>query len=326
MVAVIDVHTHMLNDKWLEMILKHGENYSLVEMHGQRVFQHDGAPFMTLMDPMFDYAMRIKDMDKAGVDIAVVSLTCPSVYWGGEKISTQAAVIMNDDMAVQQEIYPDRIRWFATLPWQYPEKAVSELDRACKKGAAGVFVSANVCGMSLTDPFLKPIWDAIDAWQLPVLVHPTTPPGVGQMDMQRYNLVPSVGFVFDTSMAVARMIYDGFLDRYQKLKIIAAHAGGFLPYIAGRLDICYENMPACREAISSTPSTYFDRIYFDSVTFQQGSLELCLDVAGSDNVMYGSDYPHNIGDMKGCLSRVNALPSNQRDAVRGKNAMRIFGF
>ena len=104
MVPVIDVHTHMLNDQWLKTILAHGGRYSMVEKHGQRVFQLDGAPFMTLMDPMFDYAKRIEDMDDAGVDVAIVSLTCPSVYWGGEEISTATARMMNDDMAEQQRI------------------------------------------------------------------------------------------------------------------------------------------------------------------------------------------------------------------------------
>ncbi len=326
MTPVIDVHTHMLNDEWLKTILVHGGRYSLVESHGLRVFQLDGAAFMTLMEPMFDYALRIKDMDEAGVDVAIVSLTCPSVYWGGEEISSSTAIMMNDDMADQQRIYPDRIRWFATLPWQYPDRAVKELDRAVSKGTSGVFVSANISGMSLTDPLLIPVWKAIDEKELPVLVHPAAPPGVGEMDMGRYNLVPSVGFMFDTTLAVARMIYDGFFDRYQKLKIIACHAGGTLPYLIGRLDFCHKNMPACRETISQPPSSYIDRIYFDSVTFRQEALEFCINVAGAGNVMYGSDYPHNIGDMKGCLSRVDALPPDQRDAVRGKNAARIFGF
>ena len=326
MTPVIDVHTHMLSDEWLRLILAHGEGYSLTEFHGQRVFQFNGSPFMTLMDPMFDYAQRIEDMDKAGVDIAVVSLTCPSVYWGGEEISHHTARIMNDDMAQQQKNYPDRIRWFATLPWQYPQKAVEELERAAGIGTSGVFVSANVGGMSLTDPSFIPVWQAIDEKALPVLVHPTVPQGASQMDLKQYNLVPSIGFTFDTTLAVSRMIYDGFFDRYQKLKIIAAHAGGALPYLLGRLDRCYETMPACRETITELPSSYIDRIYFDAVTYRQDSLELCINVAGAANVMYGSDYPHNLGDMKGCLSRVDALPPEQRDAVRGKNAMRIFGF
>ena len=327
MSTVIDVHTHMLNDRWLELILEHGGRYTCKELGGQRVIHMDGAPFMTLMDPMFDYAQRIKDMDDAKVDIAVVSLTCPSVYWGGEDISVSTAQVMNDDMADQQATYPDRIRYFATLPWQYPEKAVTELTRACdEKGASGVFVSANVSGMSLTDELFIPIWDEINRRGLPILVHPAAPPGVGDMDMQRYNLVASVGFMFDTTLAISRMIYDAFFERYKDLKIIASHAGGMLPYIVGRLDFCHQNMPPARERIEEPPSTYFDQIYFDTVTFRQEALQLCVDVAGTSNVLYGSDYPHNIGDMKGCLSRVDALSADQRDAVRGKNAERIFGF
>jgi aminocarboxymuconate-semialdehyde decarboxylase len=120
------------------------------------------------------------------------------------------------------------------------------------------------------------------------------------------------------------MIFDGFLDRYPNLKIIAAHGGGTLPYIAGRLDICFDNMPACRERIRERPSSYLKKIYYDSVVFQQESLELALKVGGEDNVLYGSDYPHNIGDMKGCLARVDALQPATRDKVRGANAQRIF--
>ena len=161
MVTVIDVHTHMLNDKWLQTILDHGGRYSLKELGEQRVIHYDGAPFMTLMDGMFDYQNRIEAMDKAGVDIAVVSLTCPSVYWGGEEVSTATAQMMNDDMANQQSNYPDRIRWFATLPWQYSEKAVQELERASRMGALGVFVSASISGASLTDPSFAAVWDAI---------------------------------------------------------------------------------------------------------------------------------------------------------------------
>lgn len=280
---------------------------------------------MTLMDPMFDYAQRIKDMDDAGVDVSIVSLTCPSVYWGGEEISTATAIMMNDDMAEQQSTYPDRIRWFATLPWQYPEKAIAELERACEKGAVGVFVSASISGMSLTDPSFASIWDAIDQRELPVLIHPGAPPGVGEMDMAKYNLVFSVGFMFDTTLAIARMIFDGFFDRYQKLKIIACHAGGALPYLVGRLDTAFDNMPPCREVISERPSTYYENLYFDSLAYTQEALELCLHVSGSDRLLYGSDYPHNVGDMKGNLARVNAFAPDIAAKVRGKNAEQLFG-
>ncbi|MDP6069143.1 MAG: amidohydrolase family protein [Alphaproteobacteria bacterium] len=324
--TVIDVHTHMLNDEWLARIKQHGgPHYSVKEFKGQQVVHMDGAPFMTLQDGMFDYDLRIKNMDQARVDLAIVSLTCPSVYWGDEAVSAESARLMNHDMAAQQTAYPDRIRWFATLPWQYPKAAVAELERSVAAGSAGVFVTANVREMSLTDKTLAPIWQAIDDRALPVLVHPAAPPGVGAMDMFSYNLVASVGFTFDTTLAVSRMIFDGFFERYQKLRIIACHGGGYLPYLAGRLDICYDNMPSTREHIDRAPSTYLPQLYYDSVVFSQGALELCLNVAGSENVLYGSDYPHNIGDMRGCLLRVDSLPADSRFKVRGRNAERVFG-
>ena len=324
MSTVIDVHTHMLNEHWLAQLVAHGGKYELSEFKDQRVIRADGAPFMTLMEPMFDYAKRIEDMDAAGVDMAIVSLTCPSVFWGGEAVSTALAQFMNDDMAAQQKLYPDRIRYFASLPWQFPDAAIAELARTADNGAVGVFVAANISGMSLTDAHLKPVWDAIDKRGLPVLVHPSAPPGVGEMDMQRFNLVASIGFMFDTTMAVSRMIYDGFFDTYTNLKIIACHAGGALPYLFGRLDICHQNMPGAREVISQLPSSYAERIYYDSVTFQSEALELAINVGGAANMLFGSDYPHNIGDMQGCLARVDALPADQRDAARGRNAERVF--
>jgi len=323
---VIDVHTHMLNEGYVRLLRKHGGKYGVKKVRGGQTGIHrDGAPFMTLMPGMFDYEARIRAMDAAGVDMAIVTLTSPNVYFGSGKVSLEAARLVNDDMAAQQRRYPERLRFMCSLPWQHPKAALAELKRACDElGAIGVMVLANIDGRSLTEKAFAPIWKEIDRRGLPVLVHPTAPPGTKQLDVVKYNLIASVGFMFDTSLAVSRMIFDGFFDRYPSLKLIASHGGGTLPYIAGRLDICFENMPACREKISQKPSVYLKRIYYDSVVFQQGSLELAIKVGGEDKVLYGSDFPHNIGDMKGCLARVDALAAAQRDAVRGGNAMRIF--
>jgi aminocarboxymuconate-semialdehyde decarboxylase len=144
------------------------------------------------------------------------------------------------------------------------------------------------------------------------------------MGLDEYGLVPPVGFMIDTTLAVSRMIFDGFFDRYPNLKIIASHGGATLPYLAGRLDRCHEMIPACAEVIRERPSSYLEKVYYDSVVYSQGALDLCVDVAGAGNVLYGSDYPHNIGDMAGCLSRVNALAPDVAARVRGGNAKRIF--
>ncbi len=332
MSLVIDVHTHMMGERWFELLKEHGgPRYATKDVGALKdVIHMDGAPFMTPNKEMFDYELRVKNMTKSKVDLAIVSLTCPNVYWGDCETSLQAARLMNDDMAGAQRAFPDRIRHFASLPWQYPEQAVAELERAVKQGAVGVMVLANIAGCSLTDPRFADVWQAIDDRALPVLVHPTAPQGVSEMDMAQHNLVPPVGFTFDTTLAISRCIYDGFMDRYTKLKLIASHGGGALPYLVGRLDRCFDNIPTCNAKVEPTcgskerPSSYLRRVYADAVVYRQDALEMCINVFGPDNVLYGSDYPHNIGDMAGCLSRVDALPEQTRHLVRSKNAERIF--
>ena len=325
--TVIDIHTHMLTLGWIELLSAHGGGkYSVRKTRAQQDAVHlYDAPFMTLMPGMWDYDLRIKNMDKAGVDLAVVSLTCPNVFWGGREVSLKAARIVNDSMAEQQRARPDRIRWFASLPWQYADDAKAELARCMKAGAVGVMVLGSIDGKQLVDQQFSPVWQEIDRLGLPVLVHPTAPVGVREMQMETFNLIPPVGFMFDTTLAFAHMIFSGFLDNYPRVKLIAAHGGAALPYLAGRFDICHDKIPACSSVIKDKPSSYLKRIYYDTVVYEQDALALCIKVAGSaDNVLYGSDYPHNIGDMTGCLARVNALPVDEAKRVAGKNAERIF--
>ena len=323
---VIDVHTHMLTKEWVSLLEQHGgPRYTLKQVAGGlRAIHLDGAPFMTPVPNMFDWEARIANMNKARVDIAVVSLTCPNVYWGGPEVSLKGARIMNDDMAKAQKSWPDRIRWFASLPWQHEEIALQELKRACDNGAVGVMVLANIGGKPLTEKSFEKIWQEIDRRGLPVLVHPTAPPGAAEMGLHEFQLTAPIGFTFDTSLAIARCIYDGFFDRFPNLKLIASHGGGALPYLVGRLDICWDNIPAARAKTLEPPRNYMRRIYVDSVVFRQDVLDMCVSVCGPDNVLYGSDYPHTIGDMAGCLSRVDALPDGVRHQVRGFNARRIF--
>jgi aminocarboxymuconate-semialdehyde decarboxylase len=325
---VIDIHTHMLTLDWIELLRGHGGGKYTVKKtpaNQDAVHLYD-APFMTLMPGMWDYDLRIQNMDKAKVDIAVVSLTCPNVFWGGRDVSVRAARTVNDSMAEQQRAKTDRIRWFASLPWQYAEDAKAELLRSIKNGAVGVMMLGSIDGKDLIDPQFASVWAEIDRLKLPVLVHPTAPQGVREMHMEILNLIPPVGFMFDTTLAFAHMIFSGFLDKYPNIKFIAAHGGAALPYLSGRFDICHEKIPACSAAIKDKPSGYLQRIYYDTVVYEQAALELCLKVAGSaDNVLYGSDYPHNIGDMVGCLARVNARPADQARRIAGKNAERIFG-
>ena len=325
--TVIDVHTHMLTLEWIDMLRRNGgDRYEVKKTKaGQDSIFLDNVAFMTLMPGMWDYDLRIKAMDAAGVDVAIVSLTCPNVFWGDRATSLAAAQQVNDSMAEQQRAKPDRIRWFASMPWQYADDAKQELARAVNNGAVGVMVLANIAGTDLTDLCFASIWREIDRLGLPVLVHPTAPPGLSAMHMDEFGLVPPIGFMIDTTLAFARMILAGFIDTYPNVKLIAAHGGATLPYLAGRLDRCHEMIPACSAVIKDKPSNYLQRIWYDTVVYDDGALNLCIATAGSaDRVLYGSDYPHNIGDMAGCLARVRSRPAGEAARIAGRNAERLF--
>ena len=324
--TVVDIHTHMLSNEWLELLEQESGTFFVADAPGNaRAVYRGSTPFLTLTEAMTDYGLRLEAMDKAGVDLAVVSLTCPSVYWGSEATSVRAARLVNDQMADAQRAYPDRIRYLATLPWQHPARAVEELERAVGEGAVGVMVLANIDGISLTDPRLGPVWEAIDDRALPVLVHPATPPGLEALDIDRFHLVWSVGFPMDTTLALARMLMDGFFDRYRRLKLIGSHAAGCLPFLLGRLDAGPRYFAAAREKLDAAPASFASRIFADAITYSPPALRLTVDTFGPDNVLYGSDFPHKCGRMEETLGLVDTLSPSEAARVRGANAERIFG-
>jgi aminocarboxymuconate-semialdehyde decarboxylase len=322
---VIDVHTHMFTAKWLELLKTQGGVYNIkTRPDGQQeIFRRD-TPVVIPQRGHFDYDLRIKHMDAAGIDVSIVSLTCPNVYWGNEEVSCRAARESNDSMTEAQASYPDRIRWFASLPWEYPSKALAELDRSCSSGAVGVMVLANVAGRSLTDPIFAPIWAEIDRRALPVLVHPTDPPGVDLMDMTKFDLSWSVGFMFDTTLALTRMIFEGFFDHHPNLKIIASHGGGTLPYLVGRFEKGDEVEIPSRRQMKRKPADYLRHIYYDSITYDFRPLQYLISIVGAEHVMFGTDWPHQVHDTKGAFANSARLPEAQREALRGTNAQRIF--
>jgi aminocarboxymuconate-semialdehyde decarboxylase len=327
MMPVIDVHSHMLSHAYLALLLDRGApQYTLRKTaSGPGLVLENGTPLLPMTDAMFDYAARIAGMDAAGVDMAIVSLTAPNAFFGDAETSAKAATLINDDMRVAQIAYPDRIRFFATLPWEYPDLAVRELARACDLGAAGVVVIANIQGKPLTDPHFGPVWKAIDDRALPVFVHPTNPPGYREMQLDKYMLHASVAFLFDTTLAITRMVMDGFFDRFAKLKIITSHGGGTIPFVAPRVEAMYERFAPAREAIKTSPMHYFKQIYYDSAVFDVTTLRAVVDFAGASHVMYGTDFPHGSADLPANLVRIDALPPDQAKAVKGGNAQALFG-
>ena len=327
MQTAIDVHSHMLCEEWLQLFKQHsGPRFSIRTVAGgKEVIHADGVPFMTPQPEMFDYQSRFRAMDEAGVGMAVLSLTGPNVYWGDADASARAARAINDSFAEAARAYPDRLRWMCSLPMQFPDRALAELERCVKRGALGVMALANIGGAAWTDPLFAPVWAELDRRRFPVFMHPTVPCGADLMGMADFQLSASVGFPFDSTMAVSRMIYAGFFDRYPNLKLIVAHGGGALPFLAARLDRCWEIIPACREHLSVRPSEVLKRIYADTALYSREALRDTIECFGGEHVMYGTDFPHTNADMGPSLARIGELPPALRDNVRGRNAQRVLG-
>ncbi|MEK9678401.1 MAG: amidohydrolase family protein [Rhodospirillaceae bacterium] len=322
--AVIDIHTHMLSDGFLDLVRRSGEPDLEIGTapNGSEFMIEYATPSMGFVPDMFDYDIRIQNMDKFGIDIAVVSLTSPNAFWGTEEVSAEAARIINDDMAAAQKAYPDRIRFLASLPWEFPDKAVAELERARELGAVGVMTLANIRKRHVNDPHFDPVWKAIESAGLPVLIHPTTPLGSADMDLGTYRLLGAVGFTFDTTLAISRMVMDGFFEKFPEIKVIASHGGGYLPYISGRLDLFF-NYGTFEKKITELPSVYLSNIYYDSIVYQQDGLQSLVNLAGPDRVLFGTDYPHaaNIPKLK---ELVETLPGDQSATVFGGAAEILF--
>ena len=317
---VIDVHTHMYSHGWVKAVEDAADPNFRIGPNNALIYR--GGSIGRMTPPMLDWDLRIKDMDDAKVDVALISLTAPNVYWGTRAQSVAAARSINDDFLAAKRKYDGRIRWFASLPFQYEDDALAELRRAKDNGAIGVCTLTNILGTPLTAPQYRRIFREAAAMQMPVFVHPTTPftDGMGLAD---FGLGNTIGFTSDTSLCFARFILEGVLDELPNLELIACHGGGAFPYLAARFDIMWERTVSARKN-QAPPSTYLKRIWYDSIVYDQETLDFLVQRVGPDRVLYGSDYPFSIGDMKGVLARVDALPAAQRDAVRSGNAERLF--
>jgi aminocarboxymuconate-semialdehyde decarboxylase len=320
---VIDVHTHMFSPGWMNQVDEANDPDFELGPGQPRALIYRGLGIGAIVPAMLDFDMRIAAMDEAGVDIALISLTAPNVYWGNRSQSGAAARAINDDFRAAENRYDGRIRWFASLPWQHAEDAVAELRRAQESGAIGICTLTNILGTPLTAPEYRSIWREIEAMELPVFIHPTTPYTDG-LGVQEYGLGNTIGFTTETSLCFIRMILDGFVDEFPNLKLIACHGGGAFPYLVSRFDRMWSVQNPSNRKIERAPSTYMRQFYYDSIVYDDNTLGFLVDSVGADRVLYGSDYPFSLGDMAGILSRVDGLPAEQRDAVRSGNAMQLF--
>jgi aminocarboxymuconate-semialdehyde decarboxylase len=237
--------------------------------------------------------------------------------------------VLAEDFAVaQNEAIAELVRngngafsGLAAVPLQRPERAAAIMAQAIGElGLVGVEIGTNVAGTDLDDPSFEPFWQRAAELDALIFIHPSDVRGVA-FDAP-YYLRNLVGNPLETSYALARIIFGGVLERYPGLKILASHAGGFLPYTIGRLDRGYQCRRECQSVLPRPPSSYLRRLYFDSISHSSASLRYLVEVVGADRVALGSDFPFDMGDPTP-LANLADLTGDERASVAFRTARRL---
>lgn len=311
---IVDFHNHYYPDAYLRE-LERGDTTARLERDGEdRLLLHYPGDYNVVVRGHRDLDERIRVMDAAGIDVQAFSLTTPGVHVEAPERGVALARLVNDAFAEAADRHPGRFAPLAALPLQDPAAAVEELERAIGMGHRGAQLFSNVDGRSLDEDDYFPLFEKLADLDVPAFIHPTNPSPLGRL--ADYRLTALMGFQFDTTAAVARLVFAGVLERLPTLKLVVGHLGGTLPFLAERIDRGYEVYPELRERITRAPAEFFRRLYIDTVNFDPGALRLGLDFAGPDHVVFGSDYPHQVGYVDRALAAVDAMPVGDAERAR----------
>jgi aminocarboxymuconate-semialdehyde decarboxylase len=279
---------------------------------------------------LLDLTLRMRDFDAMGLDAQVISPAPGQCYYSiPSEVAIAAARMVNEGVAAMAARMPKRIpAAMGSVPLQAGgEAAVAELEYAVQTlGLKGVQVLAHVGDLELSDPSFEAFWAKAEALGAVVFIHPagfTEPRRFG-----RFYLSNVIGNPLDTTMALHHLIFDGVLERYPDLKIIAAHGGGFLPAYSGRIDHAWGARSDARGTLPQPPSLYLKKIYLDTIVFTSDQLEALVNLFGVEKILLGTDYPYDMGeyDPIGHIAAVKSLSETDRTAIAGGNARALFGF
>ncbi|MFQ5762824.1 MAG: amidohydrolase family protein [Candidatus Bathyarchaeia archaeon] len=275
-------------------------------------------------EEFYDPEARLTAMDRDGIDIQVISPASPWVDMFDQEEAVMLARKINNEIAAFVAKNPKRFAGLATLPFKQPEAAVDELRRCIDElQLRGFIMGTNIDGKPIDSPDLQPVLQEATQLDVPIFIHPTPPGGI--REVLPYRLVTLVAFVCDTTMAIARLTLSGVLVKLPNLKLVVAHLGGTIPYVAGRIDKGYQKIGDCRLHISNAPSSYMRRLYADSVVYDVGALRCGLDFFTPDRVVYGSDYPFEESDPRGIAVLVKGWTQDQvvQDRIFHHNASKL---
>jgi aminocarboxymuconate-semialdehyde decarboxylase len=292
----IDIFNHVMPIEYLEMVKQHSQDEGIVKR-------------MSSLRMLWDIQARVQMLDEKFPDVRQVltlSLPAPELV-GGPDLAPELARIANDGMAEMVRRWPEKFPAFiASLPMNNVEAALAEMDRAITSlGARGVQVCTNVNGRPLDEPELFPIFERVtNAYDLPIFMHPARPASRADYvneSISKYEIWQVLGWPFETSVAMARMVFSGFFERLPNMRLITHHCGAMIPFFAGRAETLWAQLGSrsadgsdaeLLKRMKKTPIEYFRMFYADTVLGGSASALRCgLDFFGADRILFASDCP-----------------------------------
>ena len=321
---VIDFHNHYYPPAYIDALRNGPSAVKItIDKDGNPLLHYPGDYNIAVPGHRdIDYRERV--LIEHGIDTQVITLTTPGTHVETPDNALRLARLVNDAFAKVVADKKGRFTALATLPLNDPHASVAEFERATDQlGFRGAMLFSNVNGVAVADQRFWPLYEAANDRDAVLYIHPTNPVGVEAMT--EYWLMPLCGFLFDTTLAAAKLVFSGVVERFPRIRWVLCHLGGTIPYLVERLDRGYTAFEDCRANIPKPPSEYLKDFYYDTVNFNPRALELAISFAGVDHILAGSDYPHQIGSIPRMLESINALNLSESDKTKilSGNAFRL---
>jgi len=270
---------------------------------------------------MYSIEHRLGEMDALGIKTQVLSPLLHGIHSLKAKVGLDLCRLVNDKVAEVAEQSPGRFESFGVLPLQGTAESLEELERIQTLGVRGVIFLSNIAGKFLDDSSLLPVYEAIADSNLTVFIHPTHP--VNDKGMQDHHLISCLGFLYDTTLAMSRIIFSGLLERFATLRFILPHVGSLIPYITARMDKELVRDPE-KDKMKRAPSEYFKLVYVDTVSLHPPALMLAHSYVGADRILFGCDYPFwGIGEGFDSVQRL-PISTEDKEKILFGNAEKVF--
>jgi aminocarboxymuconate-semialdehyde decarboxylase len=331
----IDPHAHIIPEAWIEDIRagRLGSSVSIVPSDGMEqlvtrftVLGQERTNAYPLPRETYDVEMRLKDMKRMGVERQILSIVPVLMFYSADPgLSLEIAVSLNDALCGLAQKHPGAFSCMATGPLHDPEAAAKELDRAVKRGHVGVQIGANVAGKNLDEPALDPFWAKAAELDVPIFIHPAAARGFEDR-LQKYYLSNFIGNPLDTTVSVACLIFGGVLDRFPSLKFLLSHTGGFTPWIRGRWQHGYGERKEPKVHGAKDPEQYVRKLYYDTIIHNADCLEFAARTLGAGNLVYGTDYPFDMGDLGPAreIPGLSRLSPPEQEKILSGNARSLY--